>query len=508
MSHTYEKVSGNKAKLTFTIPAEQFDEAMQKAYLKMRGRINVPGFRKGKAPRRMIETLYGEGVFYDDAFELIFPDAYEAAVKEYDLHPVDRPQIDLDEIGAGKDLKFHLEVFVRPDVKLGEYKGLTVEADQQKLTDEMVDARISQDQDKASRTIDVEDRPVQEGDTVNLDYAGTVDGVAFAGGTAEKQTLKIGSHTFIPGFEEQMVGMSIGEEKDLPVKFPEEYHAEELKGKDAVFHVKVNGIQVTEKPELDDDFAADISEFDTFAEYKESIVKELTEQINKSNGIAAENALVEKAVENAEMDVPEAMIDDQADYMVREMAMRMSYQGLKMEDYMKYTGQTMEGLKAMYKPEAEKRVKAELVIDAIRKAENIEPGEEDIEKAIADQAERSGMDVEAFRKNLTDEQKDYLKDNAAIQMVLDLLKKDAKIVEKKAEEAEEKPAKKAAARKPAAKKAAKKEEAPAEDAEETKPAKKTAAKKAVKKAEETEAPAEEAPAKKPARKTAAKKADE
>ena len=507
MSHTYEKVSGNKAKLTFTIPAEQFDEAMQKAYLKMRGRINVPGFRKGKAPRRMIETLYGEGVFYDDAFELIFPDAYEAAVKEYDLHPVDRPQIDLDEIGAGKDLKFHLEVFVRPDVKLGEYKGLTVEVDQQKLTDEMVDARISQDQDKASRTIDVEDRPVQEGDTVNLDYAGTVDGVAFDGGTAEKQTLKIGSHTFIPGFEEQMIGMNIGEEKDLPVKFPEEYHAEELKGKDAVFHVKVNGIQVTEKPELDDDFAADISEFDTFAEYKESIVRELTEQINRNNDIAAENALVEKAVENAEMDVPEAMIEDQADYMVREMSMRMSYQGLKMEDYMKYTGQTMEGLKAMYKPEAEKRVRTELVIDAIRKAENIEPGEKDIEKAIADQAKRSGMEVDTFKKDLTDEQKDYLKDNAAIQMVLDLLKKDAKIEEKKAEEAEEKPAKKAAAKKPAAKKSAKKEEAPADEEEEAKPAKKTAAKKAVKKADETgEAPAEEAPAKNPARKTAAKKA--
>ena len=499
MSHTYEKVSGNKAKLTFTIPAEQFDEAMQKAYLKLRGRINVPGFRKGKAPRRMIETLYGEGVFYDDAFELIFPDAYEAAIKEYDLHPVDRPQIDLDEIGAGQDLKFHLEVFVRPDVTLGDYKGLEVEADLQKLTDEMVDARISQDQDKASRTIDVDDRPVQEGDTVNLDYAGTVDGVAFAGGTAENQTLKIGSHTFIPGFEEQMVGMSIGEEKDLPVKFPEEYHAEELKGKDAVFHVKVNGIQVTEKPELDDDFAADISEFDTFDEYKASIVKELTEQIDKNNGIAAENALVEKAVENAEMDIPEAMIDDQADYMVREMGMRMSYQGLRMEDYLKYTGQTMEGLKAMYKPEAEKRVKAELVIDAIRKAENIEPGEEDIEKAIADQAERSGMDAEAFKKNLTDEQKDYLKDNAAIQMVLDLLKKDAKIQEKKEEKAEEKPAKK-----PAAKKTAKKAEAAAEDAEGKEPAKKPAAKKTVKKAAEDGA--EEATAKKPARKTAAKKA--
>ncbi len=500
MSHTYEKVSGNKAKLTFTVPAEQFDEAMQKAYLKLRGRINVPGFRKGKAPRSLIERMYGEGVFYDDAFEMIFPDVYEAAVKEYDLHPVDRPEIDLDEIGAGKDLKFHLEVFVRPDVKLGDYKGLTVEAEQQKLTDEMIDARISQDQDKASRTIDVEDRPVQDGDTVNLDYAGTVDGVAFAGGTAENQTLKIGSHTFIPGFEEQMVGMNIGEEKDLQVKFPEEYHAEELKGKDAVFHVKVNGIQVTEKPELDDDFAADISEFSTFAEYKDSIVKELTEQINRSNDIAAENALVDKAVENAEMDVPQAMIDDQADYMVREMAMRMSYQGLKMEDYLKYTDQTMEGMKAMYKPEAEKRVKTELVIDAIRKAEKLEPGEAEIEKAIADQAERSGMDAENFKKNLTDEQKDYLKDNAAIQMVLDLLKKDAKIQEKK----EEKPAEeKKAAKKPAAKKAAKKdaaEEAPAEE----KPAKKPAAKKTVKKAETAEeAPAEET--KKPARKTAAKK---
>ena len=502
MSHTYEKVSGNKAKLTFTVPAEQFDEAMQKAYLKLRGRINVPGFRKGKAPRKMIETLYGEGVFYDDAFELLFPDVYEAAVKEYDLHPVDRPQIDLDEIGAGKDLKFHLEVFVRPDVTLGEYKGLTVETEQQKLTDEMIDARISQDQEKASRTIDVDDRPVQEGDTVNLDYAGTVDGVAFAGGTAAGQTLKIGSHQFIEGFEEQMIGMNIGEEKDLQVKFPDEYHAEELKGKDAVFHVKVNGIQVTEKPELDDDFAADISEYNTFAEYRESIVKELTERVSKNNEAAAENALVDKAVENAQMDVPQAMIDDQAEYMVREMAMRMSYQGLKIEDYMKYTGQTPEGLKAMYKPEAEKRVKTELVIDAIRKAEKIEPSEADIEKAIADQAERSGVDVETFKKDLTDEQKDYLKDNAAIQLVLDLLKKDAKILEKKEEKAEEeKPAK-------PAKKTAKKAEKPAEAAEgeaEKKPAKKPAAKKTVKKTEENEeTPADEAE-KKPAKKTAAKK---
>ncbi len=479
MSHTYEKLSGNKAKLTFTIPAEQFDEAMQKAFLKLRGRINVPGFRKGKAPRRMIETLYGESIFYDDAFEIIFPDAYRAAVEEYDLKPVDQPQIDLDEIGAGKDLKFHLEVFVRPDVTLGEYKGLSVETEIQKLTDEMIDARIEEDRKKASRTIDVDDRPVEEGDTVNLDYAGSVDGVAFAGGTAQGQTLTIGSHQFIPGFEEQMIGMQIGEEKDLSVRFPDEYHAEELKGKDAVFHVKVNGIQKTEVPELDDDFAADISEFDTFKAYRENIVKELTDRINRNNDIAAENALVEKAAENARIDIPEAMIDDQADYMVREMAMRMSYQGLRMEDYLKYTGQTMDGLKQMYKPEAEKRVRTELVIEAIRKAENIEPSEEDVEKAVTEQAEQMGQEAETFRKNLTEEQKGYLKDNAAIRLVLDLLKKDATITEKKTEEPEgEKPAKKPAARK-TAKKAAKTEteEAPAEE----KPAKKPAAKKTAKK---------------------------
>ena len=487
MSHTYEKLSGNKAKLTFTIPAEQFDEAMQKAFLKLRGRINVPGFRKGKAPRRMIETLYGESIFYDDAFEIIFPDAYRAAVDEYDLKPVDQPQIDLDEIGAGKDLKFHLEVFVRPDVTLGDYKGLEVEAELQKLTDEMVDARIEEDRKKASRTIDVDDRAVQEGDTVNLDYAGTVDGVAFAGGTAQGQTLTIGSHQFIPGFEEQMVGMQIGEEKDLNVKFPDEYHAEELKGKDAVFHVKVNSIQATEVPELDDDFAADISEFDTFKEYKENIVKELTERVEKNNDVATENALVEKAAENAEIDIPEAMIEDQAEYMVREMGMRMSYQGLRMEDYLKYTGQTMDDLKRMYKPEAEKRVRIELVIDAIRKAEKIEPTEEDVEKAIEEQAKQIGQEVETFRKNLTEEQKNYLKDNAAIRLVLDLLKKDAKVTEKKEEKAEEAEEKKAA-KKPAAKKPA---------------AKKTTAKKA----DAEEAPAEEKPAKKPAAKKTAKKAD-
>ena len=435
MSHTYEKISSNKAKLSFVIPAEQFDEAMQKAYLKNRSRINVPGFRKGKAPRALIERMYGEGVFYDDALELLFPDAYEAAVKENDLKPVDRPEMtSVDQIGAGQDLKFTCEVFVRPDVELGQYKGLEVEVTKQTVSEDDVNARIEQDRQKGARTIDVEDRPVEEGDTVNLDYAGSVDGVAFAGGTAQGQTLKIGSHQFIPGFEEQMVGMQIGEEKDLNVTFPEQYHSEELAGKAAVFHVKVNSIQRTELPELDDDFAADVSDFNTFAEYKDSIVKELTERAEKNNEVTIENALVEKAVDNATIDVPHAMIHEQLDYMMREMEMRMAYQGLRMEDFLKYTGQTREQLEHSYHGEAEKRVRIELTLEAIRKAEGIEPTEEEVKKQIEEQAKRMGREVEDFEKTLTDEQRAYLSDTAAIQKVVDLMKADAKVTEKKPEE--------------------------------------------------------------------------
>ena len=434
MSHTYEKLSSNKAKLTIVVPAEQFDEAMNKAYLKMRGRINVPGFRKGKAPRKLIETMYGEGVFYDDALDIIFPEVYPAAIEAEGLKPVDRPEVNVEEIGQGKDLKFTCEVFVRPDVELGQYKGLEVEVEQQVVTDEMIDTRIKQDQQKASRTVDVEDRPVATGDTVKLDYAGTVDGVAFEGGTAQDQTLVIGSNTFIPGFEDQMIGMSIGEEKDLNVTFPEQYHAENLAGKAAVFHVKVNGITVTEMPELDDDFAADVSDFTTFAEYRESIVKELNDRAARNNEVAVENALVEKAVENATIDVPEAMITEQTEYILREMEMRMMYQGLRMQDYLKYTGQTKEQLQEAYRGEGEKRVRIELTLEAIRKAEGIEPTEEEINAQIAEQAERMGQKVEDFEKTLTAEQRGYLADQAAVQKVVNLLKADAKVTEKKPEE--------------------------------------------------------------------------
>ena len=455
MSATYEKISGNKAKLSFTVPAAQFEEAMQKAYLKNRGKINVPGFRRGKAPRKLIETMYGEGVFYDDAFQEIFTDLYDEAVKENDLHVVDQPEVDVKEIGEGKDLVFTCEVFVRPDVTLGDYKGLTVEVTKQEVTDADVDARIEQDRQKVARTVDVEGRALENGDTVNLDYVGSVDGVAFEGGTAEGQTLTLGSNQFIPGFEEQMVGMNIGEEKNLNVTFPEQYHAAELAGKAAVFHVKVNSATHTELPELNDEFAADASEYNTFAEYKDSIVKELNEKAAKNNEVAVENALVEKATANAQMDIPEAMIRDQVNYILREMQMRMAYQGLRLEDYLKYTGQTVEQLADMYKGEAEQRVKMELTLEAIRKAEGVEPTDEDVQKQIAEQAERMGQKVEDFEKTLTDEQRGYLKDSAAIQKVVELLKKDCKVEEKKPEtEAaaeDEVPAKKAPAKRRAKK---------------------------------------------------------
>ena len=431
MGYTVEKISGNQVKISFEVAADAFSDAVQKAYLKVRGRLNVPGFRKGKAPRKLIESMYGEGVFYDDAFDIIFPGEYEAAVKENDLKVVDRPEVDeVKQIGVGKDLIFSVKVYVSPDVELGDYKGLKGTKFVHQVTDEEIDSRIQQDVDKATTMADVTDRAVENGDTVNLDYAGTVDGVAFDGGTAQGQTLEIGSGHFIPGFEEQMIGMQIGEEKDLQVKFPDEYHAEELKGKDAVFHVKVNGIQAKMAPEKDDDFAADVSEFDTFDAYRESIVKELTDRAQKNADVQLENELVQQAVDAADCDIPDAMIDDEIDIMVREMKMRMMYQGFRFEDYLQYTGQTEDQIKEMYRPEAKNRVKMQLVLEAIVKAEGIEPTEEEVEKAIADEAERAGREVEDFKKSLNERQQQYLKENAAIRKVVDLIVAEAKVEEK------------------------------------------------------------------------------
>ena len=434
MSYTVEKIASNKVKLSVVESAESFDAAVEKAYLKDRSKINVPGFRKGKAPRKLIENMYGEGVFYDDAFELVAQPAYEEAIKAENLQVVDRPQVDVQQIGAGQELKYTLEVFVKPDVTLGEYKGVAVEKNVEKVTDEAVDARIQNDVERASTTQDVTDRAVENGDIVNLDYAGSVDGVAFEGGTAQGQSLTIGSGMFIPGFEEQMVGMNIGEERDLSVKFPEQYHADNLAGKDAVFHVKVNGIQTKVRPELDDDFAADVSEFDTFEAYKANIVADLEKNAADRAEANLEDALVQKVVDAADCDIPDAMIQDEITTMLREMEMRMMYQGIRFEDYLKYTGQTLDQVRENYKPEAANRVKTQLVLEAVAKAENIVPTDEDVDEAIADQAKRVNRDVEEFKASLSEQQKEYLKETAGIKKVIDFLKANAVITEKAAEE--------------------------------------------------------------------------
>lgn len=292
MQHSVEKLSGNKVKISFKVPASSFEEAIEKAYLKNRSRINVPGFRKGKAPRKLIQRMYGETIFYDDALDAIFPEAFLTAVKDNDLHPVGRPDVNVESLEEGKELAFSCEVFVVPEVKLGDYKGVSVTRVVRQVTDEEVDARIAQEQKRVARSVEITDRAVQNGDQVNLDYSGTVDGVKFSGGTAQGQSLVIGSGNFIPGFEEQMVGMAIGEERDLTVRFPEKYHSEELQGKEAVFHVKVNSITCEELPTLDDEFASEVSDFDTFAEYRDDLRKKMQEAADEQSTQAAKESML------------------------------------------------------------------------------------------------------------------------------------------------------------------------------------------------------------------------
>ena len=412
MSTTVEKISSNKVKLSFDVDAATFDAAMDKAYRKVRNQVNIPGFRKGKAPRKIIENMYGEGVFYDEAFELVFDEVYGPAIDENKVEVVDRPEIELKQIGAGKNLQFTCEVFVKPDVTLGEYKGVSVKKETTAVTDEQVDEKIEQERAKQATEQSVEDRPVAEGDTVNLDYAGTVDGIAFAGGTAEGQTLKIGSHTFIPGFEEQMVGMSIGEEKDLDVTFPESYHAEELAGKAAVFHVKVNGITETRLPALDDEFAKDISEFDTLEEYRADVRAKLEAQAAERDKNAFTNAVIEKVMENATVEIPEAMIERQIDSMMRDFEYRLASQGLKLADFMKYTGQDEKAFRANYRDQAEKSVKAHLVLEAVEKAEKIDATEEQIDAQIAQLAPQTGKSAEELKATLSEADLGYFKADA------------------------------------------------------------------------------------------------
>ena len=429
MSTTVEKISSNKVKLSFDIDSAKFDEAMAKAYLKVRNQVSIPGFRKGKAPRKMIENMYGEGIFYDEAFELIFDEVYGPAVEENKVEVVDRPEIEIQEIGAGKNLKFTAEVFVRPDVVLGEYKGVAVKKETTIVSDVEVDARLEEERNKQATEIEVEGRAVVEGDTVNLDYAGTVDGVAFAGGTAQDQTLKIGSGSFIPGFEEQMVGMNIGEEKDLNVTFPEQYHAEELAGKAAVFHVKVNSITETQLPALDDDFAKDISEFDTLDEYKADIRAKLEAQAAERDNNNFTNAVIEKVLDNAEVMIPEAMIERQIDSMMRDFEYRLMGNGLKLDDFIKYTGSDMQAFRENYRGQAIKSVKAHLVLEAIEKAEAIDATEEQIDKQLEAFAAQTGKTVEEFKASLSESDIEYFKADAIRDNCVKFLADNAKVEE-------------------------------------------------------------------------------
>lgn len=409
MSTTVEKISSNKVKLSFDIDAAKFDEAMGKAYIKVRGQVAIPGFRKGHAPRKMIENMYGEGVFYDEAFELIFDEVYGPAIDENKLEVVDRPQVDIQQIGTGKNLQFTCEVFVKPDVTLGEYKGVEVKKEHTLVTEDDVNAEIEKERNKQAAEVSVDDRAVAEGDTVNLDYSGSVDGVKFAGGTAEGQTLKIGSHTFIPGFEEQMVGMNIGEEKDLNVTFPTEYHAPDLAGKEAVFHVKVNSITETQLPALDDDFAKDISEFDTLDAYKADVRAKLEAQAAERDNNAFTNAVIEKVMANATVEIPDAMVERQIDSMVRNFEARLAQQGLKLADFMKYTGQDEKSFRNQYRDQAEKSVRANLVLEAVENIEKFEATEEEIDAEIEKFAKQIGQNVEDLKKNLTEGDREYFK---------------------------------------------------------------------------------------------------
>ena len=431
MSSTVEQISGNQVRIHFDIPAETYDAAIQKAYLKMRGKIRVPGFRPGKAPRKVIENMYGADVFYEDAFNDVAQEQYDAAIEEHDIFPVDQPTVDnVEQMKAGEDLKFSITVYVKPEVILGDYEGLKVTRYVHTVTDEEIDRRIQQDVDKATTAEDVEGRPVQEGDTVKLNYSGSVDGVKFEGGTAENQTLEIGSHAFIPGFEEQLVGMNIGDEKTIQVTFPEKYHSEELAGKNADFEVKILGIQQSVKPELDDDFAADVSDYTTFEEYKAAIVKELQEAADNNTRVRLENDLIQQATDAADCDIPDAMVNRQLEAMKQRLKYNMMYQGLRFEDYLKYTGQTEADVDEQNRPQALNEVKTDLVIEAIVAKEQPEVTDADVDKQTEERAKRYGRTVEEYREKLSEREMESIREEVKIRKVLDKMIDTAVIEDK------------------------------------------------------------------------------
>ena len=382
MSVQVEKLEKNMAKLTIEVSSEEFENAIAKAYKKNKNKISMPGFRKGKAPRAMIEKMYGKGIFYEDAANSIIPDAYADAAKESELEIVAQPEIDVTQIESGKPFIFTATVALKPEVTLGEYKGIEVEKKEVEVTDEEVEAEINKVRESNARMLDIDDRATQDGDTVLIDFDGYVDGKQFEGGKADDYSLVLGSHSFIDNFEEQLVGKNIGDDVEVNVTFPENYQAEELQGKPAVFKVKIKEIKVKELPELDDDFAQDVSNFDTIAEYKEDLKKKLTENKEEALKREREEAVIGKIIENAQMDIPEQMVDAQTRQMTQEFAQRLSSQGLSIDQYMQFTGLTPQKMIEELKPQALKRIQSRLVLEAVVAAENIETTEEELDKEI------------------------------------------------------------------------------------------------------------------------------
>ena len=409
MSLQVEKLENNTAKLTIEVEASKFDKAIQKAYQKNKNKFNIPGFRKGKVPYAMVEKMYGAAVFYEDAANELISGAYAQAAEESGLEIVARPEINVTQIEKGKPFIFEAEVTTKPEVKLGKYKGIKVEKADVTVTDEEVAEELDKVKEQNARLVAADDKAVEDGDQTTIDFEGFVDGVAFEGGKGEDYPLTIGSHSFIDTFEEQLIGKKVGEEVEVNVTFPENYQAKELAGKPAMFKVTIKEIKVKEYPELDDDFAQDVSEFDTLDEYKEDIKKNLTEKKEKEAEAEKESKVIEAIVNDAEMDIPEKMVEAQAEQMLEEFAQNIAMQGLSFEQYLQFTGATVDQMKEQVKPQAQARVESSLVLEAVVKAENIEATEEEVEEEIKEMAGRYNMEADKLKGLLTDSDKENLK---------------------------------------------------------------------------------------------------
>jgi trigger factor len=428
MSFTVEKLENNRAKLTVTVSAEEFGKALVAAYNKQKGKINISGFRKGKVPMAIIEKMYGPEIFYDEAANKVINETYPDVYDECELEIVSRPDIDVSQIEKGKDFIYTAEVDLKPEVELGAYKGIEIEKIDTTVSGLDVDQEIDRVRRQNARKIDVTDRAAKDGDITNIDFEGFVDGEAFEGGKGESYSLTLGSKSFIPGFEDQIIGHEIGDEFDVNVTFPEDYHSEDLKGKAAVFKCKLNSLQEEQLPELDDEYVSDISDVETVDEYKESIRKQLTEKKENQAKIKIENTAIEKLMDSSKMDIPASMIESQQESMLNEFKQQLSMQGMSFDMYSQYTGINEDTMLEQVKPEAEKRVKSRLVLEAVAKAENIEVSDEDLDKKLEEMATMYGIEVDKFKGYIGDKEKDSIKKDIAVEKAAEFIAANVKEV--------------------------------------------------------------------------------